>query len=240
MNDTVIHTEGLSKYYGKALGVLDLDLDVPQGQVFGYLGPNGAGKTTTIRMLLDLIRPTSGTVRVLGLDVRRHSQAVRRRVGYLPGDLVLYQNLTGRELLDYAASLRGGVDWRVVERLADRLECDLARRIGDLSQGNRQKVGIIHAFMHGPELLVLDEPTMGLDPLMQQVFNQLVREARDEGRTVFLSSHILPEVEQLCDWVGIIRGGRLITVEQVEAMKERAIRSPWRSSPSWRVCGTWR
>ena len=217
--------EGVTKYYGKQLGVADLDLEVDRGEVFGYLGPNGAGKTTTIRMLLDLIRPTSGTVKVLGLDAQRNSPEVRRQVGYIPGDPVLYGNLTGREFLTYAAHLRGGVDWRFLDSLADRLDCDLSRPLDTLSQGNRQKVAVIHAFMHKPQVLILDEPTSGLDPLMQQEFERLVGEAKEEGRTVFLSSHILPEVEDLCDRVAIIRAGRLVAVENVKTLKSQKVRS---------------
>ena len=224
MNDAVIRLVGVTKYYGRQLGVSDLNLEVQRGEVFGYLGPNGAGKTTTIRMLLDLIRPTSGTVRVLGLDAQMDSSQVRRHVGYVPGDPVLYGNLTGREFLTYAAHLRGGLDWRMLDSLADRLDCDLSRRLDTLSQGNRQKVAVIHAFMHEPDLLILDEPTSGLDPLIQQEFERLVREVKEEGRTVFLSSHILPKVEDLCDRVGIIRAGRLVAVENVATLKSRTVR----------------
>ena len=194
------------------------------GEVFGYLGPNGAGKTTTIRLLLDLIRPTSGTVTVLGLDLPARASEVRRRVGYIPGDPKLYGTLTGLELLTYFAHLRGGVDWHTVDSLAERLECDLSRRIDTLSHGNRQKVAVIHAFMHKPELLILDEPTSGLDPLMQEEFERIVREVKAEGRAVFLSSHILPEVEDLCDRVCILRAGRIVTVENVETLKSRTVR----------------
>lgn len=224
-DQTAIRLNNLTKYYGKQRGVVDLDLEVKQGEVFGYLGPNGAGKTTTIRLLLDLIRPSGGSASVLGLDARTQSLEVRQRVGYISGDPILYGNLTGREFLTYAASLRGGVDWKIVESLADRLESDLSRRIDTLSHGNRQKVAILHAFMHQPELLIIDEPTSGLDPLMQREFDHIVREAKEEGRTVFLSSHILSEVESLCDRIGIIRSGRLVTVESVAALKARAMRS---------------
>jgi len=223
--NAVIRLEGVTKYYGKQLGVSDLDLEVARGEVFVYLGPNGAGKTITIRMLLDLIRPTSGTVKVLGLDAQRDSSKVRRQVGYIPGDPVLYGNLTGKEFLTYAAHLRGGVDRRTMDSLADRLDCDLSRRLDTLSQGNRQKVAVIHAFMHEPEVLILDEPTSGLDPLMQQEFERLVGEVKAEGRTVFLSSHILPEVEDLCDRVAIIRAGRLVAVEDVATLKSQTARS---------------
>jgi len=224
MEETVIHIAGLTKFYGKQRGIVEVSLDVRPGEVFGYLGPNGAGKTTTIRTLLDFIRPTCGRAAIFGLDTRRHSRGIRQHTGYLPGELTLYGNLTGAELLQYLASLRSGVDWRYVEELAERLQCDLSRPIRSLSHGNRQKIGLIQAFMHKPELLILDEPTTGLDPLIQQEFYRLIAEVRAAGRTVFLSSHILPEVERVCDRVGIIREGRLVAVETVEALKARALR----------------
>lgn len=231
MSDSVILIENLTKFYGRHRGVIDLSFEVAQGQVFGYLGPNGAGKTTTIRLLLDLIRPTRGRATILGLDTRQHSREIRQRIGYLPGELALYNDLTGAELLQYLGNLRqkvesskGKVEWAFVEQLAARLDCDLARPIRTLSHGNKQKIGLIQAFMHRPELLILDEPTIGLDPLMQQEFYRLIAEARSNGQTVFLSSHVLPEVERVCDQVGIIREGRLITIEQVAALKARALR----------------
>jgi len=224
MNNTVIHTEGLTKFYGRQRGVLDVSIEVRRGEVFGYLGPNGAGKTTTIRTLLDFIRPTRGRAMIFGLDTRQHSREIRRRVGYVPGELALYENLTGAELLRYAGHLRGNVEWKFVEELAARLECDLSPPIRSFSHGNKQKIGLIQAFIHKPELLILDEPTLGLDPLMQQEFYRLIAEVKAEGRTVFLSSHILPEVERLCDRVGIIREGRVIAVENVKALKARALR----------------
>ncbi len=223
--EPAIRLEGLTKYYGRQLGVVDLDLEVQSGEIFGYLGPNGAGKTTTIRMLLDLIRPTRGSATVLGTDVQLDSLEVRRRVGFVSGEPSLYGNLTGGELLKYLAGVRGGVDWRTVRTLADRLECDLSRRVGTLSRGNRQKLAVIRAFMHEPELLILDEPTSGLDPLKQQEFEQMLREVKAEGRTVFLSSHILPEAEQVCDRVAIIRSGRLVAVEEMAVLKSRSFRS---------------
>lgn len=203
---------------------MGLDLDVLPGEVFGYLGPNGAGKTTTIRLLLDYIRPTRGSVRVLGRRAHEDSLEIRRRVGYLPGELRLYDSLSGRELISYFAELRGGVAWARVAELARRLDCDLSREIKTLSSGNRQKLGLIQAFMSDPELLILDEPTNGLDPLVQQTFYELVREARAAGRTVFLSSHVLPEVERVCDRVGILREGRLVAVERIADLRSRAIR----------------
>ena len=219
----VIELEGLTKHYGSARGIDEVDLEVNEGEVFGFLGPNGAGKTTTIRLVLDLIRPTSGTARVFSLDARRDATLIHERTGYMSAELALYDRLTGTEMLQYAANLRGGVDWSFVDGLAERLDCDLSRPIRALSTGNKHKVGLIHALMHQPELLILDEPTSGLDPIVQQEFHQMLDEVRAEGRTVFLSSHILPEVEAVCDRVGIIREGRLVTVLEVEALKESAL-----------------
>jgi beta-exotoxin I transport system ATP-binding protein len=220
-----ITLERLTKSYGRARGVTDLSFSVAPGEVFGYLGPNGAGKTTTIRTLLDFIRPTSGTATVLGLDSRRDSIEIHRRTGYLPGERALYDRLTGAEYLRYLGELRGGVDWSAVTDLAERLDCDLSAKIRSLSHGNRQKVTLIQALMHRPELLVLDEPTQGLDPLVQQAFHEIVEEVRREGRTVFLSSHVMPEVERLCDRVGIIREGRLVAVEDVGDLRARQVRT---------------
>ena len=223
-NGSVIHTEGLTKLYGKQRGILDISLDIERGEVFGYLGPNGAGKTTTIRTLLHFIFPTRGRATIFGLDIGQKSLETRRRIGYLPGELAIYDNLTGAELLEFLSHLRGGVDWQYVRELATRLDYDLSQRIKTLSHGNRQKVGLIQAFMNKPELLILDEPTMGLDPLMQQEFYRLIGEVKAEGRTVFLSSHIMPEVERVCDRIGIIREGQLIAVEDIDTLKARAIR----------------
>jgi beta-exotoxin I transport system ATP-binding protein len=217
----VIEAAGLTKSYGKRRGVEDLNLEVDRGEVIGFLGPNGAGKTTTIRTMLDLIRPTRGTVRIFGLDSRKGSVEIRRRTGYLPGELNLYPTMTGRELLTYMGNLRGGLDLGRIEDLAGRLSSDLDTRIGHLSHGNRQKIGLVNAFMHTPELLVLDEPTLGLDPLVQSEFHRMVIETRERGATVFLSSHVLPEVEAVCDRVAMVRDGRLFAVEHVEALKER-------------------
>ena len=222
--EAVIRLEGLTKFYGKNRGVEGLDLEVYAGEAFGYLGPNGAGKTTTIRLLLDLIRPTSGRAVVLGSEPRRGGAALRRRVGYLAGDPALYRKMTGRQLLTYLGHLRGLNGLGPAELLAERLELDLSRPIGDLSRGNRQKVAVVQAFMHSPQLLVLDEPTSGLDPLMQREFYRLVAEAKAEGRTVFLSSHVLSEVERIADRVGIVREGRLVVVEGLDALKAKALR----------------
>lgn len=220
----IIQTEQLTKYYGRARGILDLDLCVREGEVYGYLGPNGAGKTTTIRTLLGFLCPTAGRATIFGLDTYRDAVAVHRRIGYLPGELALYPKLTGGQFLRYMASLRGVTDWAYAEHLTERLDVDLTRRVDRLSHGNRQKLGLLQAFMHRPDLLVLDEPTSGLDPLGQQTFFEMVHEARQRGQTVFLSSHILPEAERLCDRVGIIRDGRLVAVEAVAALKQKALR----------------
>jgi ABC-2 type transport system ATP-binding protein len=224
MAEVVILTEGLVKRYGRARGLAGLDLEVRQGEVYGFLGPNGAGKTTTIRLLVDLLRPTAGQVSVLGLDPRRDGVALRRRVGYLAGDFVVDGRQSGRELLRFLGNLRGGVPPARIEELADRLDLDLGRRIKALSRGNRQKLGVVQAFMHAPELLILDEPTSGLDPFLQQEFQRMVGEASAAGQTIFMSSHVLSEVQQTAERVGIIREGRLVTVERVEALGERAVR----------------
>jgi len=224
----VIHTSALSKQFRRTRALEELTLDVPPAVVFGYLGPNGAGKTTTIRLLMGLLHSSGGSARILGHDTWAERPAVHAHVGYLPGDFVAYERLTGEQYLRYLARLRegagSGVQWPYARELADRLELDLSRRWGTLSSGNQQKVGIIQAFMHRPSLLVLDEPTKGLDPLMQREFLELVREARTAGQTVFLSSHDLSEVEQVADMVGILRRGRLVVVETVAAMKGRALR----------------
>jgi ABC-2 type transport system ATP-binding protein len=219
-----IRTTGLTKHYGAVHAIEDLDLEVQRGEVFGFLGPNGAGKTTTIRTLLHFVFPTRGQATILGRDVVRDSVEIRRHVGYMPSEYSLYPNLTGTELLRYFANLRGGVDAAVVAGLAERLEADLSRKVGDLSSGNKQKVALIAAFMSKPELLILDEPSSGLDPLMQQELQALIREVRDEGRTVFLSSHSLSEVERVADRVAILRDGHLVVVERVDTLKRRAIR----------------
>lgn len=219
-----IRTAGLTKMFGELAAVDDLDLQVHTGEIFGFLGPNGAGKSTTIKMLLDQLRASSGSASVLGLDMHADSLQIRRRIGYVPGDLALYPKLTGRQTIKYFAGLRGGVDMRYVDELAERLNADLSRRVREYSTGNRQKIGLIQAFMHKPELLILDEPNAGLDPLVQQTFQEMLREVRADGRTVFLSSHTLSEVERVADRVGIIRHGRLIVVERVDALKRKAIR----------------
>jgi ABC-2 type transport system ATP-binding protein len=220
-----IETASLSKTYDKTVDALvDLDLRVDAGEVFGYLGPNGAGKSTTIRLLLGLIRPTGGTATSFGVDTWRRPVEAHRRVGYLPGDLRLSDKLTGEEQLESLARLRGGVDDRLRSELCERLGVVLDRPIRQLSKGNRQKLGIVQAFMHRPDLVVLDEPTTGLDPLLQNEVRTLIRETARDGRSVFLSSHSLDEVQHVADRVGIIRSGRLTDVDSVERLRERSLR----------------
>jgi len=225
MTDQIaIHTEGLTKHYGDVQALVDLDLDIASGEVFGFLGPNGAGKTTMIRTILDEIRPTAGRASIMGLDTHESAVEIRRHIGYVPGDLAMYPNLTGRDTLTYFANLRGGVDWDYVGELTDRLGADLSKKVGDLSSGNRQKVGLIQAFMSRPDVLIMDEPSSGLDPLVQREFQAMMREVAAEGRTVFLSSHTLSEVQRAADRVGIIRHGRLVAVEFVSDLRSKAMR----------------
>jgi ABC-2 type transport system ATP-binding protein len=219
-----IETERLTKTYGKNLGIRDVDLTVDQGEVFGFLGPNGAGKTTTIRTLLGLLRPSDGRAWVFGIDVRKKSVEIRDRVGNLPGEFALEDRMTGEEFLRFSARLRGVSDLGHARELAERLEADLHRPMRRLSRGNKQKIGLIQAMFHKPPLLVLDEPTGGLDPLVQEEFLEIVEEVRAEGRTVFLSSHVLSEVERVCDRVGIIREGRLVDVEPTDRLINKAFR----------------
>jgi ABC-2 type transport system ATP-binding protein len=217
--DAAIATSGLSKDYGAGRGLFDLDLEVRRGEVFGFLGPNGAGKSTTMRLLLSLIRPTAGTARVLGLDVLKDSLAVRRRIGFLPGDLALYPRLSGLQVLDFLAALRGGVEKPYRDALIERLGADVSRPVRELSTGNRQKLGLVQAFMHRPELLILDEPIAGLDPLVQRSFHTLLREVSADGATVLLSSHTLSEVERVTDRLAILRRGRLVVIDSVENLR---------------------
>jgi ABC-2 type transport system ATP-binding protein len=219
-----IEARGLTKRYGQATALDGLDLSVGEGAVFGVIGPNGAGKTTTMRLLLDLIRPTSGSVRVLGSDPRAGGPELRKRIGYLPGELRLEGRVTGRALLGHYARISGPVADNTIQDLADRLGLDLDRQVRTLSKGNKQKLGLVQAFMHAPPLLVLDEPTSGLDPLVQQEFLAMVREAREAGQTVFLSSHVLSEIQQAADTVAILRQGRVVTLSSVDALRQTAVR----------------
>jgi ABC-2 type transport system ATP-binding protein len=217
---TIIDVEGLTKIYGSKRGITDVSFSVDEGEVFGFLGPNGAGKTTTIRLLMAMLRPDSGSARIAGRDCWQQSVEVKRLVGYLPGELALDPNLTGGQILEYLGHLAGGVDQAYLKNLMLRLGLDPTQRFRHYSHGNKQKVGLIQAFMHRPRLLLLDEPTNGLDPLVQQEFDHLVTEVRGEGRTVFLSSHILSEVERNCDRVALIREGRLVRMGGVAELKD--------------------
>ena len=223
MKSIVIKTDHLTKYYGKHRGIIDVNLEVQEGEIFGYLGPNGAGKTTTIRIIMDFIRADRGSVSVFNRDSRFESVRIHQKMGYLPGELALYRHLTVGEFLHYAGNLRGGIKWNDVEVLSDRLKCQLNQKIRTLSHGNKQKVGLIQALMHKPELLILDEPTNGLDPLIQHEFYELISEIKGEGRTVFLSSHNLSEVERMCDRVGIIRSGRIVAVDDISKLQLRGL-----------------
>jgi ABC-2 type transport system ATP-binding protein len=215
-----IDTSGLTKDYGQHRGIFDLNLQVRQGEAFGFIGPNGSGKTTTLRLLMDLVRPGRGTASMLGMDTQRDGVKIRKLTGYLPGESPEYPNHTGGRILDLLAHLRGGVEPKRISDLAERFDLDLRRKYREYSHGNKQKVWLIQAFMHDPQLLLLDEPTTGLDPLMQQSFHSLVREAKNRGATVFLSSHVLPEVEEICDRIGVVHEG---TLRKVGSMQELRI-----------------
>jgi ABC-2 type transport system ATP-binding protein len=215
-----VETAALTKEYGRRRGLFDLNLEVREGEVFGYLGPNGAGKTTTIRLLMGLIHPTMGSAAIFGLDCHRQAVEVKRHVGYIPGELPQFGGLRGSEIVAYMAGFRGDVDDKLVVEICERLDLDLGQRFREYSRGNKQKLAILLGFMHRPRLLVLDEPTGGLDPLNQQEFYAMCRQARDDGATVFLSSHILSEVEHISDRVGIIRAGRLVKTARLHELHE--------------------
>jgi ABC-2 type transport system ATP-binding protein len=216
VKDLAVETESLTKDYGSGRGIFDLDLSVSAGEVFGFLGPNGAGKTTTIRLLMGLIHATRGSARIFGLDCDRDSVDVKRMVGYCPGELPQFGGWRGSEIVAYVAGLRGDVRDAVVTALAERLDLDLGRKYREYSHGNKQKLALVLAFMHEPALVILDEPTTGLDPLHQQEFYGIVRDARARGATIFISSHVLSEVEHVCDRVGIVREGQLATVSALQ------------------------
>ncbi|MEA2371275.1 MAG: beta-exotoxin transport system ATP-binding protein [Solirubrobacteraceae bacterium] len=224
MTEPAVETIGLTKDYGAGHGVFGLDLEIRAGEIFGFLGPNGSGKTTSMRMLVGLSRPTAGRARVLGLDIVTGSLELRRRVGFLAGDFGMYRKLTGAAMLEYIARLHGGVDRTQITALAERFDAQLDRPLGDLSTGNRQKIGLIAAFMHEPELLILDEPIAGLDPLVQKRFHELLAEVRADGRTVFLSSHTLSEVDRVADRIAILRAGRLVALDTLAHLRSIAVR----------------
>ncbi len=217
---TIIQTNQLTKSYGRNRGILAVTFAIQEGEVFGFLGPNGAGKTTTMRTLMGLLHANSGSAMIGGLDCWKESTAVKKLVGYLPGEFAFDPGLRGAQIIEYLGHLRGGVDQAYVRALVERLGLDPSKRFREYSHGNKQKVGLVQAFMHKPRLLILDEPTSGLDPLNQQEFYRMVAEVRAEGRTVFLSSHILPEVEHTCDRVAIIREGRLVKIDHVSSLKD--------------------
>ena len=220
----VIKTIGLTKYYGNARGVDDLNLEVAQGEIFGFLGPNGAGKTTTIRLLLNLIRSTRGNAQIFGLDTRQNYLEIHQRLGYVPGDVVLYDGMTGSEFLSLMGSFHKGHNGQRLHQLQQRFELDLSRQTQTYSKGMKQKLVIIQALMNDPELLIMDEPTLGLDPLMQRQFYELLLEEKKRGKTIILSSHILPEVERVCDRIGIVRNGHLVDIELVADLKHKKVR----------------
>ncbi len=221
----IIKLENLTKKFGTARGVTEVNLTVNKGEVFGFIGPNGAGKSTTIRMLLDFIRPTEGTITVLGMDSKRDSLAIRRRVGYISGDMALENRLTGRQYLEYMAGIHGNIPWSNVQKYVDRLQCEIEKKIGSLSRGNRQKIALVAALMHNPDLLILDEPTSGLDPLMQAEFAKLITEHTSKGKTAFISSHVLSEIQELCDRVGFIKEGKLMSVTPLNELLAQSFRS---------------
>src|SRR5437588_7781718 len=216
----IIETDGLTKSYGGKRGIVTVTFQVEEGDVFGFLGPNGAGKTTTIRLLMGLLRADTGAARIAGLDCWKQSVDIKHLIGYVPGEPALDPNLTGGQILEYFAHLRGGVDDTYLKHLIERFELDTSRKFRQYSTGNKRKVVLIQAFMHRPRVLILDEPTSGLDPLNQQEFDRLVEEAREQGRTVFLSSHVLSEVEKTCTTVGIVRDGRLVRIGSVAEVKD--------------------
>ena len=220
--ESIIKTVNLTKSYGKSRGIEDVNLSVNRGDIFGFLGPNGAGKSTTIRTLLDFIRPTSGSASIFGLDCQKDTVQIKKRIGYIPGDFGLYGNMSGWKFLEYFGKVRGGYDAEAARTYAARLDIRLDRKMKEYSRGMRQKVAIIQAFMNNPDLIIMDEPTNGLDPLVQQTFMDLIREKAAEGTTIFMSSHVLSDVEKVCNKVAIIKGGRIATEEKVEDLRKKA------------------
>ncbi len=220
----LLKIDSVSKYYGSDVGVENISTTLGKGEVLGFLGPNGAGKTTTIRLILDFIRPSKGNIEIFGFNTAKDSLSIKQRLGYLSGDIALYPDMSGMQLMKYMTSLGRKTDWEYVTQMAESLEAQLDRPIRELSKGNRQKIGIIQAFMHKPDLVVLDEPTSGLDPLMQREFYNIVDETRQDGRSVFLSSHNLHEVQRLCDRAAFIRKGRLVAVEDINKIESLNLR----------------
>ncbi|MEO5628010.1 MAG: ABC transporter ATP-binding protein [Candidatus Saccharimonadales bacterium] len=224
MSVPALKFDHVSKRYGSSRGVEDLDFSVPQGEIFGFLGPNGAGKTTTIRMIIDAIRPSQGSIKVMGLDSRNDSVKVHHKIGYLSGDMEMDRRLTGQQYLEYMANLRGNISWNAVQKLIDRLDCQTDKKIAFLSRGNKQKIGLVAALMHNPDILILDEPTSGLDPLVQQEFQKIIQQHKSQGKSAFISSHVLSEVQEICDHVGFIREGRLVDVQPLKSLERKALR----------------
>jgi ABC-2 type transport system ATP-binding protein len=220
--DEIIQTKSLTKFYGKSRGIKDVSITVNKGDIFGFLGPNGAGKSTTIRIIMDFIRPSGGSATVFGMDCHRDSVAIRKRIGYIPGDFGLYGNMTGWKFLEYFGRVRGGFDPAAAKEYARRMDIRLDRKMKEYSRGMRQKVAIIQAFMNNPDLIIMDEPTNGLDPLVQQSFMDMLREMADRGTTVFMSSHILSEVEKACNRVAIIKEGSIVAEEKVEELRQKS------------------
>jgi ABC-2 type transport system ATP-binding protein len=220
--ETIIQTTNLTKFYGKNRGIENVSITVNKGDIFGFLGPNGAGKSTTIRTIMDFIRPTGGSASIFGMDCHRDSVAIRKRIGYIPGDFGLYGHMTGWKFLEYFGKVRGGYDAEAASDLAKKMDIKLDRRMKEYSRGMRQKVAIIQAFMNNPDLIIMDEPTNGLDPLVHQNFMDMLRENADRGTTIFMSSHVLSEVEKSCNRVAIIKEGGIVAEEQVEALRQKS------------------
>ena len=217
--NTIIEISNVSKNYGSVKALRNLNLSVGEGEIFGFLGPNGAGKTTTLRILVDYIRSSSGTCNIFGMDTVKDSTTIKKDVGYLPGNIQLYKSMKAIDFLKYFANLRNITDWNYVEDMANRLDSDIGIKIGNMSKGNQQKIGLIQAMMHKPRLLILDEPTSGLDPLIQEQFFIMIEEIRNAGKTVFMSSHVLSEVERICDRVSILKNGTIVATENIETLK---------------------
>lgn len=219
-----VETNQLSKYYGKSRGIIDVTMQIEPGEIFGFIGPNGAGKSTTIRTLLALLRPTSGQARIFGMDCFTESTEIAKRVGYLPSEVFYYDHMRVRDLLFYSAEFyRKDCRKRIID-LSERLDLDLTRKIEDLSLGNKKKVGIVQGLLHEPDLVILDEPTLGLDPLMQQTFYSLIMDENARGATILMSSHILREVQRICGRIAIIKEGRIIKTDRISNMKEKNVR----------------
>ncbi|MCP4723964.1 MAG: ABC transporter ATP-binding protein [bacterium] len=218
-----IETKGLTKYYGKARGIIDLNLQISEGEIFGFIGPNGAGKTTTIRLLLSLLFPSSGSGNIFGYDIVKDSRKIKQAVGFIPSEVHYYENMTARELIEYSARFYGVTLDNSFKHLVDMLDMDLSRKIDDLSMGNKKKVAIIQSLIHKPRLLILDEPTSGLDPLMQNTFNDLLKEENENGTTIFFSSHVLSEVEKVCHKVAIIKEGEIVNEDDIGSLKEKLL-----------------